>query len=304
MISIIVPVYNAEKYLEQCVKSILNQNYSDFELLLIDDGSTDESAKICDSFIYDHRVRTFHRTNSGVSSSRNFGLDNAKGEYITFIDSDDWIEESYLSVLMQNLIENEVDISSCNCFVESATKKYVRGTYESKLLSNIDALNCYSKYYFSVVWGRIYKSSILKGIRFNENIYYSEDTLFYTEAAINSKILYFDSTPLYHYRINENSAMNKKFDLRKRITDFYARLEIVKEYESNQIDSSGAICRAYSSGLSILLRQDEMVEEIREILLYLKKNRKKFFLSKEVKLLTKIKSFIAYCRGMIKFLRK
>lgn len=102
-ISIIVPVYNAEKTLHRCTNSIINQLYQNWELLLIDDGSTDNSSVICDEYVRkDKRIRVFHKENGGVSSARNVGLDNAEGEWITFIDSDDWVENNYLSNLYQN----------------------------------------------------------------------------------------------------------------------------------------------------------------------------------------------------------
>ena len=100
MVSVIVPIYNSEKYLKRCVDSILSQTFSDFELLLVDDGSTDGSGSICDEYsVKDSRVRVFHKENGGVSSARNLGLDNARGEWITFVDSDDYLEESFLAEL-------------------------------------------------------------------------------------------------------------------------------------------------------------------------------------------------------------
>ena len=104
-ISVIVPVYNTEKYLHRCVDSILAQTFTDFELLLIDDGSTDSSGAICDEYAQkDSRVRVFHKENGGVSSARNLGLDKAKGKWVTFVDSDDWIKESFLNKLYINEI--------------------------------------------------------------------------------------------------------------------------------------------------------------------------------------------------------
>ena len=105
-ISVIVPVYNVEKYLEKCVKSILNQTYSNFEILLINDGSTDNSDIICDKIKnLDDRIKVFHRENSGVSATRNFGLENSTGNLITFIDSDDFIKEDMLEILYNNLVK-------------------------------------------------------------------------------------------------------------------------------------------------------------------------------------------------------
>ena len=111
MISIIVPVYNTEKYLRRCIDSVLAQTYQDFELLLIDDGSKDSSGAICDEYAaQDARVRVFHKENGGVSSARNVGLDNARGEWITFVDADDWIESDMLELLLRKGEETGADI--------------------------------------------------------------------------------------------------------------------------------------------------------------------------------------------------
>lgn len=108
-ISIIVPVYNVEKYLHQCIDSVLAQTFTDWELLLIDDGSPDRSGEICDDYaVKDSRIRVFHKPNGGVSSARNLGLDNAHGEYITFLDSDDWLEPTYLSDFL--IVDNDADL--------------------------------------------------------------------------------------------------------------------------------------------------------------------------------------------------
>ena len=112
LISIIVPIYNTDCYLRQCLDSIINQSYKNFEVLLINDGSVDDSVMICKEFAEkDSRICYFEKENGGVSSARNLGLKNVKGNYITFVDSDDWVEENYLEVLYNALKENEVDIS-------------------------------------------------------------------------------------------------------------------------------------------------------------------------------------------------
>ena len=126
-ISVIVPVYNTEKYLKRCIDSILAQSYSDFELLLIDDGSTDASPAICDEYATnDSRVRVFHKPNGGVSSARNLGLDNARGEWIAFVDSDDWIESEMLYLFISKAEKTDSDIVFCNhkCIMVNVSYKY------------------------------------------------------------------------------------------------------------------------------------------------------------------------------------
>ena len=116
LVSIIIPVYNSELFLERCIKSILTQDYKNFELLLIDDGSKDLSGKICDDFsIMDERVVVYHKKNNGVSNARNFGIDQCKGKYVVFVDSDDWVENNYISNLYNFIQNNNIDLA-CTSF--------------------------------------------------------------------------------------------------------------------------------------------------------------------------------------------
>ena len=115
LISVIVPVYNIEHYIARCVQSIINQDYPNLEVILIDDGSTDLSGKICDDFLEkDTRVKVIHKINGGLSSARNTGLDVALGKYISFIDGDDWVQKDFYSTLLTKIRDNDADIISCN----------------------------------------------------------------------------------------------------------------------------------------------------------------------------------------------
>ena len=115
MISVIVPVYNVEKYLDRCVKSILSQSFSDFELLLVDDGSPDRCGEMCDEYAKgDSRIKAFHKRNGGLSDARNFGIEKALGEYLMFVDSDDYIHEQMLETLHRLITENDADLAVCS----------------------------------------------------------------------------------------------------------------------------------------------------------------------------------------------
>lgn len=190
VISVVVPVYNTEKYLHRCVDSILAQTFTDFELLLIDDGSQDESGNICDSYAcLDSRVRVFHKTNGGVSSARNLGLDKARGEWVTFCDSDDWAFSSWL----QNFI-NEFELGVeliCQGF-----KKISMGKCdESAVLPVVDRESTLpineTIYYISeakmlgYVWNKIFKKDIIRRFKiiFDEDLKFREDEIFVLEYA-------------------------------------------------------------------------------------------------------------------------
>ena len=183
MISVIVPVYNTEKYLDRCIQSILAQTYTDFELLLIDDGSTDLSGEICDKYAeQDSRVKVFHKENGGVSSARNLGLDKANGDWVTFVDADDWVPTLYLNNLSDNT--NSAD------FVVSIVGENDNISYQGSIIKKLEA-NLIGDYIeaatnfltWSSPWAKIYKRTILeeKNIRFDERLFSGEDLVFVLE---------------------------------------------------------------------------------------------------------------------------
>lgn len=135
MISIITPVYQAEKYLENLINSIINQTYHDWELLLIDDGSTDGSAEICDCYAHkDNRIRVFHKANGGVASARNQAMDMAKGDYLAFADSDDWVEPNWLEQLYTIAKEQEADIVVSDYYEEYPQKTIMRSKDDDSII--------------------------------------------------------------------------------------------------------------------------------------------------------------------------
>ncbi len=184
MISIIVPVYNAEKYLDQCIQSILSQTYTDFELLLIDDGSTDSSGAICDRYAeQDSRVRVFHKENGGVSSARNLGLGNAKGEWVTFCDSDDYVEGCWLTNYMEKSKESELVCQSINVLKNGSKFDYYHlATANYETTNDILYVLKNSWQMLGSLCNKLFKTNIIKqnSLYFNEEIKFCEDTEFVT----------------------------------------------------------------------------------------------------------------------------
>lgn len=172
MISVIVPIYNVELYLANCINSILRQTYEKFELLLIDDGSTDNSGNICDDFAdHDTRCKTIHQKNLGEAGARNTGLDIAKGEYIAFIDADDYVHPQYLEILYKMICENKCEISVVE--YENVQNMYYEISYGIKKCYNTKSLwqkklieELFSKTSFMTVWGKLYKRELLHEVRF------------------------------------------------------------------------------------------------------------------------------------------
>lgn len=201
--SIIIPVYNSSLYIKKCIKSVKFQSFSDFEVLLINDGSTDDSLKIIEEEIKeDSRFYVYSKKNSGVSSARNLGLNKATGKYVIFIDSDDWIEET----LLQNIYENgnNADIIQYDFFETSLLKKK-EIHIKSELPEIIQGEG-------AVVWKRAFKRRIISEITFNESLIGGEDYLFCVQAFFKAKTFMYIDQCLYNYNIsNQNSVMHKNF---------------------------------------------------------------------------------------------
>ena len=212
MISIIVPVYKVEPYLRQCVDSILNQTYRDIEVLLIDDGSPDKCGEICDEYTEnDKRVRAFHTENRGLSAARNLGVCEAKGEYIGFVDSDDWIEPDMYEVLLKRMQETSADIGVCGWWREDELHDDKRITTENcamQLSVYPDAQNSLQALLDGKinvhVWNKLYKSILVKEVCFPEGKYY-EDLSTMPRIIAHSRVVCVLPTCKYHYRRRENS---------------------------------------------------------------------------------------------------
>lgn len=234
LISIIVPVYGVEKYLNQCVQSLVNQTYSNIEIILVDDGSPDKCGTICDSWSkQDARVLTIHTANHGVSHARNVGLDNAKGEYIGFIDPDDWIDEDMYELMLKEMLTSGTDICGGG---------YVReGFYNGKLSLQKDKqqvldresalLKIYSSSHqhllFWELCDKLFRKEVINDLRIDEHIYVCEDKLFFWQVMKNVKSVSYIPLFKYHYRMHDNSMTHSSISI-KKLTSFKAEHNIWK----------------------------------------------------------------------------
>ena len=237
-ISIVIPIYNSERYLKRCIDSIVNQTYKNLEIILINDGSTDDSIKIIKNYQKkDNRIRIIDKSNTGVSDSRNMGIEMATGDFISFVDSDDTLDIHFFEHAIRFFDEEKVDIVCTNFNYDISGKIKQNKSFHSKKVLNYLALNPESRYYVTTVWAKIFKSEIVKNIKFDRNIYYSEDTLFYTESALQANYIYFLNEYLYNYYINNQGAMKNK-DLKKYSTDLLARKKILDIYEQHKLSKN------------------------------------------------------------------
>lgn len=212
LISVIIPVYNAGKHLSKCIDSFIGQSYSHFELLLVDDGSTDDSREICNIYsTKDQRIHLLTKNNGGASSARNFGLDHIRGEYVVFADSDDFVSPDYLNNMYLAAISGNYDIVQCDHIdISDASYKPVSLKYQSKDVKEITKVQALNNMVYKVcIWGKIYRAILFKQFRFPEGIVYEDDASYYKLVYFSKKIAVIHEV-LYYYFLSENSVMRGK----------------------------------------------------------------------------------------------
>ena len=237
LISVIVPIYRVEKYLNQCVKSIVDQSYTKLEIILIDDGSNDNSSGICDNWaMKDDRIKVIHKKNGGLSDARNAGLGIATGEYISFIDSDDWVDTNFISSLYAAIKKYDAQIAECSvAFVdEKGLFLHDRNAEaESEIIDKRTALKhlIEERGICQTVWNKLYKRTVIGKLLFEKGKYHEDE--FWTYKVFDKiEHLAIVSESLYYYRQRNSSIMGSGYSL-KRLDGLqakYERAEYLKKY--------------------------------------------------------------------------
>ncbi len=246
-VSVIVPVYNTEKYLEKCLDSIINQTYKNLEIILVDDGSPDNSGSICDEYaIKDSRIKVIHKENGGLSSARNAGLDIATGDYIAFIDSDDYVKVTLFEEVVAKLEETKADV--CMFSHITVTEKgeiehklpLDKDVYDKDEIKNnilplfIGQKNPEEQPLLGFVCRQIFKNEAINSLRFrSEREYYAEDIVFDLEFYVNAKKMCVLDKPFYYYRYVSSSLSNKyrKNLFEKLIKLINFKKEVIENYK-------------------------------------------------------------------------
>lgn len=299
LLSVIVPVYNVEAFLPKCLNSLLNQTYKDLEIILIDDGSTDNSGKICDEYSErDNRIKVIHQNNKGVSVARNIGLELASGEYVTFVDSDDWCEKDYFREVFEEVskFENaEVIITNFVRDFGNNNLKLVHPNGKVKIFDKYNALKnmIRGNLYGWEIYSTFYKKESIKKIRFSNNIIYGEDFEFKWNAIRNysKRILYLPIAG-YHYVFRENSAVNS-YDIEKKITSLLLQENLMNREKSVkykillQEKYLGALLSYYTGYCLLNVKNKSIQRKIINIL-------PKIIFNKDLCLKLKIKSLIVF----------
>lgn len=235
LVSIIIPIYNVEKYLEKCIKSIINQTYRNLEIILINDGSTDESANICEKYKnQDNRIVFINKKNGGAASAKNEGLKVAKGDYITFVDSDDFIELDMIEYMVNTIKKYNSDIVQCNFTnLYKNTEKFKQDKIIEQKITSKDFLELFlTKWDSSLFWNKLFKREVIENIFFKEGRCI-DDEFFTYKCVINSKNIVTSNKIVYNYRMRKSGVMksesSQKQILKDRIDYLYERYELVTQ---------------------------------------------------------------------------
>ncbi len=225
MVSIIVPVHNAEKTIDRCINSVLNQKYRDYEFILLDDGSTDASGAICDAYAKkDPRIRVVHKENSGVSDTRNQGIAMAQGEYLQFIDSDDWIAPDATKFFVQAAVENKCDMVIADFYRVVGERVSQKGSIEEEgILTRegyaVKMMQSPADFYYGVLWNKFYKRSIVQKyqLSMDQSISWCEDFIFNLEYVRHTSTIYALKIPIYYYVKTKGSLASQGYSMKKTI---------------------------------------------------------------------------------------
>lgn len=280
-ISIIVPIFNVEQYLERCINSIIKQTFQDFELILVDDGSTDKCGKICDEYAdTDDRIHVIHQNNGGLSDARNTGLRVSKGDYVVFVDSDDWVSEFFLENLLRVQSITNADIVECSIIRTDSEdiKETGKIAAQYREYSTVDALQLLIKdnLFHQYVWNKLYRKSVI-GDTFFEKGKTNEDEFWTYQIFSSANKIVWMNLPLYYYFQRDNSIMGSTYNL-KRLDAIEAKLlryiyikerypeiqEIAKQNLFGSCIYAGQMSMLHLSGLEKKLAKNKIEHILRQ----------------------------------------
>lgn len=276
MISVILPIYNSEKYLKKCIDSIKNQTYKDLEIILVNDGSTDNSPKICDEYAkIDKRIKVIHQKNGGQATARNAGLDASKGEYIAFVDSDDYIEKDMYELLLSMIEESHSDIAICGhkeVFEDESISSVE--IFEKEMLDTEALWQEIFGNLNNAVWNKLFKKELIGELRFPVGMIHGEDLIFNLNYLLNCKSGIKNNTAKYYYVQRTGSVTNSGFS-EKKLTEIATKdlaFEIVKKHHPQQIYNAQKYCfRARMNVLRAIFRsglEDKYINEVNDFIKY------------------------------------
>lgn len=229
LVSIIVPIYNVENYLRKCLDSIRNQTHLHLEVIMINDGSVDNSQQICTEYTkLDSRFILINKENGGLASARNKGLEYCNGEYIVCVDSDDWIEHNMVEKMLTNMLIYDADMSVCSFYIEEGNKTRLHDQFKNvEIFTKEESLRymILPNKFYGFSWNKMYKSAIIGNQKYDEKILKGEDSPFSCEYILKCNRVVYDTIPLYHYRQDTISISRSKFkDNKMTVLDSYMHI--------------------------------------------------------------------------------
>lgn len=306
VITVIVPIFNAEYYLAECIDSILHQSFTNFELLLVDDGSTDKSLDICNRYLtQDSRVRLFSQANAGQSSARNSGLAEARGEYVTFIDADDTVSSDYLLLLYDMIKSASADISCVDYCTDISLIESCRDKTGIEIFTKDEVIDdtLYQKKINGSVWSKLFKKSLFTDVRFKEGIIY-EDLDIIVRLYEKSNLIANKSVKAYFYRKTPGSSLSVFSEKRFSVLDVTD--SIFRRYDGT-VHIGAARDRKFSACFNMLVlifrNKADYPEKVAECFQFIKQVRIKEILDKNVRLKNKVGALVSFLGlSFIKFL--
>lgn len=276
LISIIIPVYKVEKYLEKCIQSLINQTYENLQIILVDDGSPDNCGKICDEYAKkDHRIEVIHKSNGGLSDARNKGLEIAKGEYIGFIDSDDYIESDMYEVLYNLLKQYNADVSICNFYTVSQGKIAIKNAENGiKEYNRIEILKevLLDNNIQSYAWNKLYKKELFDEIKYPVGKKYEDiGTTFYLLEKCNKVVV--TEKPEYYYINRQDSIVNNVTET--TITDYIELIMQRYDYIEENIKELSSYNKDYLK--KILKTAEQDIKNLNEVGDYTKRKYEELY---------------------------
>lgn len=297
LISVIVPIYNVEKYLSQCIESIVAQNYKNLEIFLVDDGSPDQCGSICDSFAEkDSRIKVVHKTNGGLSDARNFALEQATGDYITFVDSDDYLSKDYVNNLFSLVSKYSCQIAITNFYMFREGDRIEKVNNDTEIVFSRDEGTknlMYQKYFDNNATAKLYAKALFQKIRYPKGLLYEDVPTTYKLFLLADKIAYANKQD-YYYLLRNDSIEGSHFSVAKYNSVVAIIEDLEKAMDLNPIIAQSVKCRILSLSFHLFFETENGSIYEKKLLDNIKRYRFSVITDNNARIKTRLAAFLSY----------